>query len=91
MPTKIAGFDSYLNGGPTVSDDDAYMLAKTLHTNWKKLQKDYPPLRRTPQSGLALSGNAMPYHPAAIRYWKEVGMWTAANEKQQAVLMKQVM
>jgi TRAP transporter TAXI family solute receptor len=90
-PTKIAGFDSYLNAGPSVTDNDAYMLAKTLHTNWKKLQKDYPPLRGTPQSGLAPSLNAMPYHTGAIRYWKEVGMWTAANAKQQAVLMKQVM
>jgi TRAP transporter TAXI family solute receptor len=86
-PTRIAAFDSYLNASPVVTDDDAYRLAKTLHVNWKKLQKDYPPIRGTPQDGLAPAHNAMPYHPGAIRYWKEVGLWTAANDKQQAKLM----
>ena len=85
--TLIAGFDSYLNAGPQVDDEDAYRLARTLHVNWKKLQKDYPPLRGTPQAALAPSGNAMPYHPGAIRYWKEVGMWTAANAASQAKVM----
>lgn len=88
--TPIAAFDSYLNAGPQVSDEDAYALAKILHTNWKKLQKDYPPLRGTPQSGLAPANNAMPYHPGAIKYWKEAGMWTSANAADQAKVMSRV-
>jgi TRAP transporter TAXI family solute receptor len=88
--TLIAAFDSYLNAGPQVSDDDAYALAKALHTNWKKLQKDYPPLRGTPQKALAPANNAMPYHPGAIRYWKEIGMWTATNEADQAKVLSRV-
>lgn len=87
-PIRIAAFDSYLNASPQVADEDAYMLAKTLHTHWKKLQKDYPPLRGTPQDGLAPAHNAMPYHPGAIKYWKEVGLWTAANDSQQAKLLE---
>lgn len=88
--TLIAAFDSYLNAGPQVNDDDAYALAKTLHTNWKKLQKDYPPLRGTPQKALAPANNAMPYHPGAIRYWKETGLWTATNTADQAKVMSRV-
>ncbi len=88
--TLIAGFDSYLNASPKVGDDDAYLLAKTLHINWQKLQKDYAPLRGTPQAALAPAGNAMPYHPGAIRYWKEVGMWTAANVADQEKAMARV-
>jgi len=88
--TLIAAFDSYLNAGPQVKDEDAYALARTLHVNWKKLQKDYPPLRGTPQKGLAPSNNAMPYHPGAIKYWKEVGLWTASNAADQAKLMSKV-
>jgi len=82
--TLIAAFDSYLNSGPDVDEEDAYQLAKVLHTSWPQLQKDYAPLRGTPQAALAPANNAMPYHPGAIKYWKEVGMWTAANEAQQA-------
>lgn len=88
--TLIAAFDSYLNAGPQVKDDDAYALAKTLHSNWKKLQKDYPPLRGTPQKALAPANNAMPYHPGAVKYWKEVGLWTATNTADQAKVMSRV-
>jgi TRAP transporter TAXI family solute receptor len=84
--TKIAAFDSFLNAGTTVADEDAYKLARTLHANWKQLQKDYPPLRGTPQEGLSPATNPMPYHAGAIKYWREVGLWTAANDKQQGSL-----
>ncbi|MFC1907691.1 TAXI family TRAP transporter solute-binding subunit [Chloroflexota bacterium] len=31
---------------------------------------------------------AIPYHPAAIRYYKEIGVWTAENDKNNDVLVK---
>jgi len=82
--TTIAAFDSYLNAGSQVSNDDAYALAKVLYTQWKKLQKAYGPLRGVKQSAIAPAGNQHLYHAGAIRYYKEVGIWSAANEKQQA-------
>lgn len=88
--TKIAAFDSFLNAGTTVTDEDAYMITKAMHENWKRLQKDYAPLRGTPQTGLAPATNPMPYHPGAIKYWKDVGMWTAANQNQQDSLLETV-
>jgi len=84
--TKIAAFDSFLNAGTSIDNEDAYTLTKTLHTNWKKLQKAYGPIRGTPQQGMAPPTNPMPYHAGAIKYWKDVGLWTAANDKQQASL-----
>ncbi len=84
--TKIAAFDSFLNAGTSIDNEDAYTLTKTLHTNWKKLQKAYGPIRGTPQKGMAPATNPMPYHAGAIKYWKDVGLWTAANDKQQGSL-----
>ncbi len=81
--TKIAAFDSFLNAGTTVTDEDAFMLTKALHEQWPALQKAYGPIRATPQSGMSTPTNPMPYHSGAIKYWKSVGMWTAANQKQQ--------
>jgi TRAP transporter TAXI family solute receptor len=81
--TKIAAFDSFLNAGTTVSDEDAFMLTKALHEQWPALQKAYGPIRGTPQKGMATPNNPMPYHNGAIKYWKSVGMWTAANQMQQ--------
>jgi TRAP transporter TAXI family solute receptor len=81
---KISAFDAYLNAGKTVSNDDAYAYAKALHTNWKALQKAYGPLRGVKQSKIAPATNPHPYHAGAVRYYKEAGLWTAANSKQQA-------
>ena len=50
---------------------------------WKKLQKDYAPLRGTPMDGLAPANKSMPYHPGAIKYYKEAGLWTAGHDAGQ--------
>ncbi len=80
----ISAFDAYLNAGKQVSNDDAYAIAKALHQNWKALQKAYGPLRGVKQSKIAPPTNSHPYHSGAVRYYKEAGLWTAANAKQQA-------
>ena len=82
----IAAFDSYLNAGTQVSDEDAYKMAKAVYENWKQMQKDYPPLRGTPHKGIAPANNPIPYHPGAAKYYKEVGLYTAANMKRDASL-----
>lgn len=89
-PLTIGAFDTYLNAGSQVGDDDAYMLVKSLHTNWKKLQKDYAPLRGTPVDGLAPANTSMPYHPGAIKYYKEAGLWTAGHDAGQTRAMNAV-
>jgi len=82
----IAAFDSYLNAGTQVSNEDAYNMAKAAYDNWKQMQKDYPPLRGTPQKGIAPANNPIPYHPGAAKYYKEVGIYTDANMKRDASL-----
>jgi len=82
--TKIAKFDTYLNAGTTVDDETAYAMAKAMHQNWKQMQKDYAPLRGTKVEALVPANNPIPYHPGAVKYWKEAGLWTDANEKQDA-------
>jgi TRAP transporter TAXI family solute receptor len=83
-PTLIAAFDTYLNTGTTVDDETAYGMAKSMYENWVQMQKDYAPLRGTKQSALVPANNPIPYHPGAVKYWKEVGLWTAENEKHDA-------
>ncbi len=82
--TLIATFDTYFNAGKQVSNEDAYRFTKTLHENWKAMNKAYPPTRGVKQAKLAPSNNMHPYHDGAIKYYKEVGLWSAANAKQQA-------
>lgn len=81
--TPIVSYDSMLIGSDGLTDDDAYQLAKVLHENWAKLQADVGPLRATPPENLALAASPIPYHPGAIKFYKEIGIWTDAHEANQ--------
>lgn len=87
---QIAAFDAYLNAGKAVSADDAYAIAKTLHTQWKALQKAYGPLRGVKQDAIAPATISHPYHPGAVKYYKEAGIWSAENQKMQDAVMKAI-
>ncbi|MGB7180514.1 MAG: TAXI family TRAP transporter solute-binding subunit [Burkholderiaceae bacterium] len=86
--TKVALYGAYLNISGSMADDDAYLLTKTVHENWEKFQKDYPPTRGVKQNQLAPVPNAIPYHNGAVRFYKEAGLWTADHDKAQASLLK---
>ena len=88
--TKIIAFDSYLNAGSQVTNEDAYAFARVLHTQWKKLQKAYGPLRGVKQSAIAPPDNPHLYHAGAVKYYKDAGVWSAANSKQQAKIAKEL-
>jgi len=79
--THIAAFDTYLNAGTSVDDETAYAMAKAIVENWKQMQKDYGPLRGVSVTKLLPPNNPIPYHSGAVKYYKEAGMWSAANEK----------
>ena len=40
-PTRLARFSTYLNTGAHLSDDDAYLIAGTIHQQWESLRRDY--------------------------------------------------
>lgn len=82
--TDILSFTAMLITGASLSDDDAYLITKTLYDNWAALQEDVGPLRGYPQDQLALEKPTVPYHPGAIRFYEEVGLWTDAHAAAQA-------
>lgn len=90
-PTRVAAFDAYLNSGKAVAEEDAYKIIKVLHTNWKKLQKSYGPLRGVKQDQICPPTNPHPYHNGVVKYLKEVKLWSAAHEKQQAAALAAAM
>jgi len=86
-PIKVAGIVDYLNTGTHLSDEQAYQIIKVIHQNWAELREDYVQMRSTPAEAVAPVDNLHPYHPGAIRYFKEAGLWTQAHEDNQARLL----
>jgi TRAP transporter TAXI family solute receptor len=82
--TWVAAFDTFINVGSSISADDAYLLAETLHRNWESLQRDYPALSAVSSHELAPATDPHPYSEGAVRYFKDAGIWTEANDQQQA-------
>jgi hypothetical protein len=86
-PIQVAGIVDYLNTGVHLSDDQAYLIVKTIHENWPELRREYSQMSSVTPEDVAPSDNLHPYHPGAVRYYKEAGLWTAAHEANQARLL----
>lgn len=82
-PIKALSFETFLNVGAGMSDDDAYALTKAIHENWSEAQEALPALRGMKPEWMVPATLALPYHPGSIRYFKEIGMWTDDHQAQQ--------
>ena len=87
-PVRILAFDTYLDAGPAVSNELAYKITKLLHRDWKKIQKAYPPTRGV--ESIIPATNSAPYHSGSIKYYKEAGVWTSANQAQQEKIVREL-
>lgn len=86
-PTRVAQFDVFINVGTSMSEDDAYTLVKAIHESWKSMQQNLPMLRAIAADQLASLNFSHPYHEGAVRYFREVGLWTDAHQARQDELL----
>lgn len=86
-PLRSAVYDTYLNGGLHIADEDARTLVATLHGSWSELQRDYPLLQEVDVSSLVPADNPHPYHAGAVAYYRSAGLWTEAHERNQRALL----
>lgn len=72
---------------PKLAGDTAYGLTKAVMENYQEFKDSGPSM-----DGYQLKNQnfkfVMPYHPGAIRYFKEKGVWTTEHDAHNANLLK---
>ena len=74
-PTNFVAYDFLLWTHKGMSDDVAYKVAKVMHTKEKQLKAGGPLWRSYQANGRLQKDQGYAYHPGAIKYYKEVGLW----------------
>ncbi len=82
-PLMTTGFDVFLMASSDMDDASVSKVLGATYSGYEALQKDYPPLRLGKADEMGRASNTVPYHPAAIAFYKSKGLWTAQNDAKQ--------
>ncbi len=76
-PGKFIAYPQVVFTHAGVTDDQAYAMAKVLYENQAAMGETFPPFRGfNPERDLVGDVSPGEYHPGAIRFYQEVGLWT---------------
>jgi len=78
--TYVIGYPLQLVSSAKVSDKTIATLLKAWWDNLAELQTIHPLLKRWTKDTQALTNFTVPYHSGAVRFYKEVGIWSAKHE-----------
>lgn len=84
----LLAWDVYFSASTALDANTAYEIVKALYRTESDLKASYVLLRGFARAKMAKSNVTVPYHEGAVRAYKELGLWTGANDAQQAALLK---
>jgi TRAP transporter TAXI family solute receptor len=64
-------------------------ILRALHENYQELGTIHPTLRRWTPDRFVSRAAVIPYHPAAIDYYRDVGLWSTEMDARQQMLLMQ--
>lgn len=82
-PIHVIGYDVFMMVSADMPAAQAQRLLGVLHEGFPGLQKDYPALRTGDVKRIASATNTVPFHPAAIEYFRSKSLWTEQNDAQE--------
>jgi TRAP transporter TAXI family solute receptor len=78
---NLINYDAYLAGSKDVKDADVKAVLEAVWGNFEKLQKIHRGLKGFSGKAAVTLNPMIPYHPAAIAFYKEKGVWSDAAQK----------
>jgi uncharacterized protein len=85
--TCVQSYDIYLVGHKALSAQAVQATLKALWDNVEKLPPLHPQFKDWTRERAASADVTMPYHPAAIEFYKEKGVWSAKMDETQKRLL----
>lgn len=87
--TTFLGNDIYLVATKDLSDETAYQVIKTLWEYNSELGAAFHLLKSWLHDRMVSTRAVIPYHPGAVKFFKEKGVWSKEMDEIQAKLLKQ--
>lgn len=78
--TYVIGYPLQLVSSAKVSDKTIATLLKAWWDHMAEIQSIHPLLKRWTKETQALTNFTVPYHSGAVRFYKEMGIWTAKHD-----------
>ena len=78
-----------LNAAKALSDETAYAIVKALWDYNSELGQAYPALKAWRRQRMVAKNAFVPYHPGAVKFFKEKQIWSKEMEALQAALLRQ--
>jgi len=74
-PSKVMTYFHTVTTQAKVADSVVYKVVKAMHDNQPALKKAFPGLGMFNPTKMVKKFKGLTYHPGAIKFYKEVGMW----------------
>ncbi len=87
--TAVLTNDIYLVAAKALSDESAYAIVKALWEHNPELGQAYPALKAWRRERMVSRSAVIPYHPGAVKFFKEKQAWSKEMEALQAKLLGQ--
>lgn len=86
-PVRIAVYQTWLNSGVHLRNDDVARLVAAAYENWGTLRRDYSVLEPVALPALAPIPASHPYHDGAVEFFQGVGLWSDAHAAAQSEVL----
>lgn len=87
--TWMLSYDFYLVSHAMAGDDVVYATVKAVWENLPELERTNPVFKLWAQDRMANADVTLPYHPGAIKFFKDVGAWKPEMEAMTNKLLAQ--
>ena len=88
--TWVIAYDIPIIVRPSMDADSVYDFVKTLWNHHEQLGDIYAPMETWTSDRFVSTQAVLPYHPGAVKFYKEQGVWTDAMEAHNNALKQRL-